>query len=206
METLPMGPAASQIAIKQLGTNGGGFFNANFAQARSASADPQSGDVRRVRRQHLHERAGHRRCDGTNRRRRQPGLHRIDRDMAVAHRAVRELRRSCRGKAQAATLRSMRRRAHAKRLVSTRRDEWKSCESAELARGDLVLVEARDLIPADGEIVAQQRSRRKGFHGSSAGACDRRPNAWRFAATSRRASSRRRSSCCQRDRARRSRQ
>jgi K+-transporting ATPase ATPase A chain len=29
--TLAMGPAASQIAIKQLGTNGGGFFNVNSA-------------------------------------------------------------------------------------------------------------------------------------------------------------------------------
>lgn len=29
--TLPLGPAASQIAIKQLGTNGGGFFGANSA-------------------------------------------------------------------------------------------------------------------------------------------------------------------------------
>ncbi len=28
-QTLAMGPAASQIAIKQLGTNGGGFFNVN---------------------------------------------------------------------------------------------------------------------------------------------------------------------------------
>ncbi|MBI5470937.1 MAG: potassium-transporting ATPase subunit KdpA [Ignavibacteriae bacterium] len=28
-QVLPMGPAASQIAIKQLGTNGGGFFNVN---------------------------------------------------------------------------------------------------------------------------------------------------------------------------------
>lgn len=28
-QTLPQGPAASQIAIKQLGTNGGGFFNSN---------------------------------------------------------------------------------------------------------------------------------------------------------------------------------
>ncbi|MCW5976901.1 MAG: potassium-transporting ATPase subunit KdpA [Bryobacteraceae bacterium] len=28
-QTLPMGPAASQVAIKQLGTNGGGFFNVN---------------------------------------------------------------------------------------------------------------------------------------------------------------------------------
>jgi len=30
-QILTMGPAASQIAIKQLGTNGGGFFNANAA-------------------------------------------------------------------------------------------------------------------------------------------------------------------------------
>jgi len=30
-QQLPMGPAASQIAIKQLGTNGGGFFGANSA-------------------------------------------------------------------------------------------------------------------------------------------------------------------------------
>jgi potassium-transporting ATPase potassium-binding subunit len=30
-QMLAMGPAASQIAIKQLGTNGGGFFNANSA-------------------------------------------------------------------------------------------------------------------------------------------------------------------------------
>jgi potassium-transporting ATPase potassium-binding subunit len=28
-QTIPLGPAASQIAIKQLGTNGGGFYNAN---------------------------------------------------------------------------------------------------------------------------------------------------------------------------------
>ena len=30
-QTLALGPAATQIAIKQLGTNGGGFFNANSA-------------------------------------------------------------------------------------------------------------------------------------------------------------------------------
>ncbi len=29
--TLPLGPVASQVAIKQLGTNGGGYFNANSA-------------------------------------------------------------------------------------------------------------------------------------------------------------------------------
>jgi K+-transporting ATPase ATPase A chain len=31
MRLLPLGPAATQIAIKQLGTNGGGFWNANSA-------------------------------------------------------------------------------------------------------------------------------------------------------------------------------
>jgi K+-transporting ATPase ATPase A chain len=30
-QTIPMGPASSQVAIKQLGTNGGGFFNVNSA-------------------------------------------------------------------------------------------------------------------------------------------------------------------------------
>jgi len=30
-QVIPMGPAASQVAIKQLGTNGGGFFGANSA-------------------------------------------------------------------------------------------------------------------------------------------------------------------------------
>jgi potassium-transporting ATPase potassium-binding subunit len=30
-QVLPMGPAASQVAIKMIGTNGGGFFNANAA-------------------------------------------------------------------------------------------------------------------------------------------------------------------------------
>jgi K+-transporting ATPase ATPase A chain len=30
-QVIPLGPAASQIAIKQLGTNGGGFFNVNSA-------------------------------------------------------------------------------------------------------------------------------------------------------------------------------
>ncbi|MHB8797983.1 MAG: potassium-transporting ATPase subunit KdpA [Thermoanaerobaculia bacterium] len=31
MQTIPLGPVASQEAIKELGTNGGGFFNANSA-------------------------------------------------------------------------------------------------------------------------------------------------------------------------------
>jgi len=31
LQTIPLGPVASQVAIKQLGTNGGGFFQANSA-------------------------------------------------------------------------------------------------------------------------------------------------------------------------------
>jgi potassium-transporting ATPase potassium-binding subunit len=30
-QTIPLGPAASQVAVKQLGTNGGGFYNVNSA-------------------------------------------------------------------------------------------------------------------------------------------------------------------------------
>ncbi len=30
-QTIPLGPVASQVAIKQLGTNGGGFYNVNSA-------------------------------------------------------------------------------------------------------------------------------------------------------------------------------
>jgi K+-transporting ATPase ATPase B chain len=58
-----------------------------------------------------------------------------------------------RGKAQAATLRSMRRHVRAKKLVSDKSAEFHVVEAASLKRGDLVIVEAGDIIPADGEIV-----------------------------------------------------
>ena len=58
-----------------------------------------------------------------------------------------------RGKAQAATLRSMRRHVQAKKLVSTQSGEYQTVEAGSLRHGDLVLVEANDIIPADGEIV-----------------------------------------------------
>ena len=58
-----------------------------------------------------------------------------------------------RGKAQAATLRSMRRHVHAKRLTGKKRDEYKTVESSQLKRHDLVLVETNDFIPADGEVI-----------------------------------------------------
>ena len=58
-----------------------------------------------------------------------------------------------RGKAQAATLRSMRRHVHAKKLFSTKPGEYHCVEAGALRRGDLVLVEANEIIPADGEII-----------------------------------------------------
>ena len=42
-QTIAQGPVASQEAIKQLGTNGGGFFNANSAHpVREPDAADQS--------------------------------------------------------------------------------------------------------------------------------------------------------------------
>ncbi len=58
-----------------------------------------------------------------------------------------------RGKAQAATLRSMRQHVHAKRLLGRNRDDHQTVEASALKRGDLVLVQANDIIPADGEVV-----------------------------------------------------
>jgi K+-transporting ATPase ATPase B chain len=58
-----------------------------------------------------------------------------------------------RGKAQAATLRAMRQHVHAKRLFGPNTREYKTCEASALKRGDLVLIETNDIIPADGEVI-----------------------------------------------------
>jgi K+-transporting ATPase ATPase B chain len=58
-----------------------------------------------------------------------------------------------RGKAQAAALRSMRQHVLAKRVTGADRRLYKTVEASALQRGDLVLVEVNDIIPADGEIV-----------------------------------------------------
>jgi K+-transporting ATPase ATPase B chain len=58
-----------------------------------------------------------------------------------------------RGKAQAATLRSMRRHVHAKKLFSNKKSEFRTVEAGALRKGDVVLVETGDIIPADGEII-----------------------------------------------------
>jgi potassium-transporting ATPase ATP-binding subunit len=58
-----------------------------------------------------------------------------------------------RGKAQAATLRSMRRHVQAKKLPGTSKAEHQLVEAGTLRKGDLVLVETGDIIPADGEII-----------------------------------------------------
>ncbi len=58
-----------------------------------------------------------------------------------------------RGKAQAATLRAMRRNVQARRLLGDSREDTGMVEAAALRRGDRVLVVAGDIIPADGEVV-----------------------------------------------------
>jgi K+-transporting ATPase ATPase B chain len=63
-----------------------------------------------------------------------------------------------RGKAQAESLRSMRRHTHACRLRSGAddhydRNDFQTVEASTLKRGDLVVVEAGGIIPADGEVI-----------------------------------------------------
>ena len=58
-----------------------------------------------------------------------------------------------RGKAQAATLRSMRQHVQAKKLIGRDRSDHQTVEASALKRNDLVLVQANDIIPADGEII-----------------------------------------------------
>jgi K+-transporting ATPase ATPase B chain len=58
-----------------------------------------------------------------------------------------------RGKAQAATLRAMRQHVQAKRLASADKRDYRLVGAGTLQKGDLVLVEANEIIPADGEVV-----------------------------------------------------
>ena len=58
-----------------------------------------------------------------------------------------------RGKAQAATLRKAKTEAVAKRLANVADTAWEKVPAPRLKKGDLVLVEAGDLIPSDGEVI-----------------------------------------------------
>jgi K+-transporting ATPase ATPase B chain len=56
-------------------------------------------------------------------------------------------------KARAATLGSMGGQAQAKRLLGTNRNEYRLVDAGTLRRGHVVLVEANDIIPADGTVI-----------------------------------------------------
>jgi K+-transporting ATPase ATPase B chain len=58
-----------------------------------------------------------------------------------------------RGKAQAATLRKARTETSAKKLVHVADAKWLEVPAPQLRKGDVVLVEAGDLIPSDGEVI-----------------------------------------------------
>jgi K+-transporting ATPase ATPase B chain len=58
-----------------------------------------------------------------------------------------------RGKAQAATLRRTQSQAVARRLPTADSAQWQEVPAAQLKVGDIVIVEAGDLIPSDGEII-----------------------------------------------------
>jgi len=58
-----------------------------------------------------------------------------------------------RGKAQAATLRKAKTETIAKKLIHVSDPKWIGVPAPQLRKGDIVLVEAGDLIPSDGEVV-----------------------------------------------------
>src|SRR5271155_555568 len=58
-----------------------------------------------------------------------------------------------RGKAQAASLRRTQSQAIAKRLDAPKSAQWREVPAAQLKIGDIVLVEAGDLVPSDGEVT-----------------------------------------------------
>ncbi|SPL91809.1 Potassium-transporting ATPase B chain (TC 3.A.3.7.1) [[Actinomadura] parvosata subsp. kistnae] len=58
-----------------------------------------------------------------------------------------------RGKAQAATLRAAKRDTTARRLKSRAATEWDVVGAPELKQGDLVIVEAGEVIPGDGDVI-----------------------------------------------------
>ena len=58
-----------------------------------------------------------------------------------------------RGKAQAATLRKTRTETPAKLLEKAGGEQWRPVSALDLKPGDIVLVEAGDLIPSDGEVI-----------------------------------------------------
>ena len=58
-----------------------------------------------------------------------------------------------RGKAQADTLRRTRTETKAKRLASAQGRQWEQVAAYTLKPGDVVLVEAGDIIPSDGEVI-----------------------------------------------------
>jgi K+-transporting ATPase ATPase B chain len=59
-----------------------------------------------------------------------------------------------RSKAQAASLRSLKKQTWAKKLEAPRHDaKWHPMESGDLRRGNVVLVSAGEVIPADGEVI-----------------------------------------------------
>ena len=58
-----------------------------------------------------------------------------------------------RGKAQAATLRRARTETAAKLLATLNATNWQVVAAPELKPGDIVLVEAGDLIPSDGDVI-----------------------------------------------------
>ena len=71
-----------------------------------------------------------------------------------------------RGRAQADTLRRAREETRAKRILmpGDNREIWEPVDASQLRPGDVVLVEAGDMIPGDGEVDRRRRLGERGGH------------------------------------------
>ena len=71
-----------------------------------------------------------------------------------------------RSRAQASALRGMRNTVMAKKVVKPGEQKTTLVKAEDLRKGDVVLVECHDVIPADGEVIERRRlGRRERDHG-----------------------------------------
>ena len=115
-QTIAVGPVASQVAIKMLGTNGGGFFNANAAHP---FENPTALSNLRADRLDLRHRRGAHQCVRPHGRRSAPGLGHSGRD---GHRVRRRRHASPIGPRPPAILNS--------RALASTRPIWRARRSA----------------------------------------------------------------------------
>jgi potassium-transporting ATPase ATP-binding subunit len=151
-QSIAMGPVASQEAIKELGTNGGGFFNVNAAHPfENPTGFTNLVEMLAVLIIPASLVFAYGRMAGSRRQGNEPAWYTFTISvwlwLTVVFANLAEAFAEGRGRAQADTLRATRHET-----VAILRD-GSTRPAAELTKGDVVVVEAGDLIPGDGTVI-----------------------------------------------------